>query len=343
MNFSKTHQNLKCYNSLNVSSKTSHLFELTSPDQLLEIADQLKQPFYILGEGSNTLFIDGTAPNILLPKFKGIEFEERDSYYLLKVMAGENWHELVANCVEKGIGGLENLALIPGSVGAAPVQNIGAYGVEFADFCHSVHWFNFETNEIEILAPEQCNFSYRNSIFKQELKNKGLITQVCLKLPKQWAAKLSYAGLNTLPCVVTPKQVMQKVIEIRQSKLPDPLVLPNAGSFFKNPEVSLVFFQRLVEDFGEMPNYPLPNGNVKLAAGWLIEQAGLKGYKNNGVGVHNKQALVLVNYNSDNGADIWALAQYVQQTVFEKFAIHLEPEVRLVSASGEINKDSENC
>lgn len=337
---------VKSLNSFAVTATAPAIYHLHTIDDLTKSLTEIKPPFYILGEGSNTLFVESATPSILHPQFMGIELEEYADHYLVKVKAGENWHQLVNYCVEQDIGGLENLALIPGSVGAAPVQNIGAYGVEFADICHSVSWYQFATKSVQTLSNAECRFEYRNSIFKNQLKNKGMIVEVCLKLNKQWQAKLSYAGLSELDEASSPQQVMQQVIAIRQSKLPDPLELPNAGSFFKNPIVSESQFVELAARFGEFPHYPLIDENgvnkVKLAAGWLIEHAGLKGYQQNGVGVHTKQALVLVNHASEKGSDVLALAMLVQQKVMTKFGIMLEPEVRLVSANGEINEDSEH-
>ncbi|MBL0711732.1 MAG: UDP-N-acetylmuramate dehydrogenase, partial [Colwellia sp.] len=235
----------------------------------------------------------------------------------------------------KGIFGLENLALIPGSVGAAPVQNIGAYGVEFSDFCKQIKWFEFSTQSLKTLSKEECDFSYRNSVFKQRLQNKGIITEVVFSFPKKWIANLSYAGLIQLGENPTAIQVMDKVISLRQTKLPNPKVLPNAGSFFKNPIVTAKKASALKEIYPQIPLYKQDNGQVKVAAGWLIEQAGLKGFRTKGVGVHNLQALVLVNYESSSGKDIVKLAKYVQQQVFTKFDVLILPEVRMISMQGE--------
>jgi len=326
---------LKEYNSFNVESISPLVFYPRSYEDLVELPKSLSNPFYILGEGFNTLFVDDIAPMIIKPHFKGISIHESEEAYTLEVAANENWHELVCYCVKNGIYGLENLALIPGCVGAAPIQNIGAYGVELSDYCSKVKWFEFSSKKLHELSKQECHFSYRESIFKNELKQKGLITGVTLVLPKHWQANLSYSGLNELPQDASATEVMMQVIKLRQSKLPDPEQLPNAGSFFKNPTIDRKKWQQLKELYPAMPSYPQTNGKVKVAAGWLIEHVGLKGYQNNGVGIHDKQALVLVNHHNGSGQQIVQLAQYVQQKVSACFDLWLEPEVRFVYTEGE--------
>lgn len=330
---------LKDSNSFSVASKTVCIHMPANESELKALADISQQPFYIMGEGSNTLFLDDKAPVIIRPDFKGISIEEYSEHYLVRVGAGENWHQLVCTCIKQGVAGLENLALIPGSVGAAPVQNIGAYGVEFADYCSYVDWFEFSSQTMQRLTSAQCKFGYRDSIFKQALYNQGVITAIGLTLKKKWHANLSYSGLDALTSDVTPVEVMEQVIAIRQSKLPDPRLIPNAGSFFKNPVVSTSLYQQLKDRFPDMPFYPQKNGAIKLAAGWLIEQTGLKGFCQNGAGVHAKQALVLINKGGASGRDIVNLALYVQKKVLEMFAVNLLPEVRLISEQGELTLD----
>jgi len=302
--------------------------------ELNEIVPQLSSPFYILGEGSNTLFTEQTTTAILQPNFKGISVTESNDFALVTAKCGENWHELVKFCVENKLYGLENLALIPGSVGAAPVQNIGAYGTELADVIEYVSWYEFESSSLKKLDKKACQFAYRDSVFKNLLANKGVIVEVTLRLSKKWQANLTYRGLDTLSENASAKEVFQKVIEIRQSKLPDHVKLPNAGSFFKNPVVEDKLFVHLKATYPEMPAYLQNNGQVKLAAGWLIEKSGLKGYRIGAVGVDQTQALVLVNYGSKVGQDILQLAKLVQDHVLKKFDILLQPEVRLLSSQG---------
>ncbi|WP_246143233.1 UDP-N-acetylmuramate dehydrogenase [Colwellia echini] len=326
---------LKNNNSFNIKASCSHIYFPSNLAELQQLPDLTATNFYILGEGSNTLFVEENAPVIIQPKFHGINIDEQAEHFLVTVGAAENWHDLVCFCLEKGINGLENLALIPGSVGAAPVQNIGAYGVEFADFCDEIQWYEFASKTLHTLVKEDCDFAYRESIFKHAFYNKGLITHVSFKFPKAWQPNLSYAGLDSLVKTSSATEVMNQVIALRSSKLPDPKVLPNAGSFFKNPVVSAVEFTQLQQRFPDIPHYPQANGEVKLAAAWLIDQAGLKGFRHQEVGVHQQQALVLVNYGSDLGCDIISLAKYVQRIVNKKFSVMLTPEVRMISAEGE--------
>ncbi len=332
---SNLNYSLQSSNSFNIKASCSRIYFPSSLAELQQLPDLTAANFYILGEGSNTLFVESTAPIIIQPKFTGIDIFEQDDHFIVTAGAAENWHNLVCFCLEQGINGLENLALIPGCVGAAPVQNIGAYGVDFADYCQEIHWFEFTSKTIKSLDKQACLFAYRDSIFKQALYNKGLITQVTFKFPKQWQANLSYAGLDVLTKDSTAKQVMAQVIKLRSSKLPDPKELPNAGSFFKNPIVSADDFKELQQQYPNIPNYPQQDGSFKLAAGWLIDQTGLKGFRHQGVGVHEKQALVLVNYDSDFGADIIGLAKYIQQRVAEKFSVAITPEVRMITSQGE--------
>ena len=328
---------LKLKNSFAVETDAKKLYLPTSIEDLKFLPDLNNQAFYILGEGSNTLFIDKDAPIVICPDFKGITIKESKTAYEINVGASVNWHELVKFCMSKHIFGLENLALIPGSVGAAPVQNIGAYGVEFADFCLSVDWFDFKSQSIKCLNKQACKFGYRESIFKQELNNCGLITAITLKLQKKWVPNLSYQGLDHLPKAVSAQEVFLQVIKLRESKLPDPRLLPNAGSFFKNPVIDSDKLDLLRRDYPNIPFYRQTDTTVKLAAGWLIEQCGLKGYRTDGVGVYDKQALVLVNYSSVKGGDIFKLAKYVQACVNKKFAVILQAEVKMVTLNGEVN------
>jgi UDP-N-acetylmuramate dehydrogenase len=328
---------LTAFNSFALNTKTNNLLIINHLDDLYAVSKKISQPFYVLGEGSNTLFVEDFAPPIVKIALKGVTITETDEYYKLIVSAGENWHELVTYTITNNIYGLENLALIPGSVGAAPVQNIGAYGVEFADFCHSVTYYDFHLQQERQLEREGCEFSYRDSIFKKSLQGKGVITAVTLHIPKKWHAKLNYAGLNSLNTRITAKDIYDKVIELRQAKLPDPKELPNAGSFFKNPIISNNHFINLQKRYKQIPSYRQVNGDIKIAAGWLIEQAGLKGFRQNRVGIHDKQALVLVNYTNGTGKALIELACLVQQSVYNKFDIKLEPEVRLISKMGEVS------
>lgn len=321
---------LKACNTFNIKSVTAKIYFPENLEQLLQITIQDSESFYVLGEGSNTLFCQQQAPIIIKPNFMGIEINDDTEHVRVSVACAQNWHEFVEFCLDNGIYGLENLALIPGSVGAAPVQNIGAYGVEVGDFIEHVSWFDFKSQKMVNYNHKQCQFSYRNSIFKQVLNGQGVITHVHFKFPKIWQPVLSYQGLNDLPRPISAQDIMLNVIKLRQAKLPDPNQLPNAGSFFKNPIINEQYFSTLQQQYPNMPYYLQSNGDVKLAAGWLIEQTGLKGFRQGSVGVHEKQALVLVNYGNASGQDVVNLAQHIQQEVAAKFAIELIPEVRFI-------------
>lgn len=265
---------------------------------------------------------------------KGIKIVEHPTDFLITVAAGENWHQLVSYLLDQGIAGFENLALIPGTVGAAPVQNIGAYGVEIAKYIESVDFFDINSKSFKSLTNPQCHFGYRESVFKHQLKNKVVITQVHFKLPKKWQPELSYGPLQQLNDP-TPQQVFEQVIHTRNSKLPNPKVLANAGSFFKNPIITETVLTRLLAQFPELPHYSHGVGHHKVAAGWLIEQAGLKGFKIAGIEVHQQQALVLVNHGNSKGSDLIAMIHHIQQTVLARYHIILEHEVRLIDSQSE--------
>lgn len=331
---------LHTFNTFSVPCWANNFILIDNQNRLFELTDNVitalkNENFYLLGEGSNTLFLEESVGLIVKSALKGLEYRETEDAYFVKAASGENWHQLILSCLNRNIFGLENLALIPGSVGAAPVQNIGAYGVELSDFCYEVEWFDFSAQCFKLLSNKDCVFGYRDSIFKHELKNKGMITSVTFKLPKRWKSRLSYQGLSELPSNISALQIMTKVIELREAKLPNPEILPNAGSFFKNPLVNLTQYQALQKEYEQLPAYPQQNTEyVKLAAGWLIEKAGLKGIKLNKAAVHKDQALVLVN-EGGNGADIVALAKLVTESVYLKFNIRLEPEVRFIANEGE--------
>lgn len=327
---------LKSLNSFALNANAQEIVTLSNLAQLELFAQQLPKQFYILGGGSNSLFINDYKGTVVCPDFKGIKVSSTETAYLLEVASGENWHDLVHYCLANNMPGLENLALIPGNCGAAPIQNIGAYGIEFANVCDYVKWFDFATGEVQTLSKGECDFDYRNSIFKGSLKNKGIVIAVGIKLSKQWQPLLNYAGLNELGSSPTPKQVFEQVVAIRQAKLPDPKHLPNAGSFFKNPVISQELFENIKIQYPKLISYPLTNGDVKLAAGWLIQECDLKGKTIGGAAVHKLQALVLVNIDNASGSDVVALAKFVQRTVFKKFGVNLEPEVRIIASSGEI-------
>lgn len=301
--------------------------------------DNANQPIMIIGEGSNTLFTCDFEGTIIVNRIKGIIITETENEWLLRIGAGENWHEIVSKTITQNIAGLENLALIPGCIGSAPIQNIGAYGVEFQKVADYVELLELATGNIITVTDGQ--YGYRESIFKQHYSQGYAVIYVGIKLSKQWQPVLTYGELKNFDSkTVTPKMIFDKVCEIRRSKLPDPNVLGNGGSFFKNPVVEKVIADKLLEIYPAMPIYPQSNNQVKLAAGWLIDQCGLKGYQIGGAAVHQQQALVLVNINKATAQDVVNLARHVKNAVLNKFSIHLSPEIRFIGATGEIDVDN---
>jgi UDP-N-acetylmuramate dehydrogenase len=326
---------LKTYNSFGVSAKAA-LFAVAKTIEDLQsiLKDDRFTSAWILGGGSNTYFCDAPKPPIIHLAISGIEItEEHGDEVIIKAGAGVNWHELVLWSLEQGFGGLENLALIPGNVGAAPIQNIGAYGVELQDVFETCTLVNRNDQSVETYDKAACQFGYRDSIFKNELKNKTVITDVSLRLKKEnYRFNTSYGavaqmlvskGINT----PSPNDIANVIIEIRTSKLPDPKQLGNAGSFFKNPIVDHSLFQQLKSSHPDLPHYAQPDDNYKIPAAWLIEQVGLKGARDGDVGTHKHHALVLVNFGDASGQNIKAFSQKVQQKVQDRFGILLQPEV----------------
>ncbi|SET52347.1 UDP-N-acetylmuramate dehydrogenase [Thorsellia anophelis DSM 18579] len=296
----------------------------------------------IVGGGSNLLFVGNYSGPVILNQIKGIQIEEDLDAWYLHVGSGESWHKLVSFTIQKGIFGMENLALIPGTVGAAPIQNIGAYGVEFKEFCDYVEVLDSDTLMLKRLCKDECQFGYRDSTFKQPQNKKLIITGVGFRISKEWKPVLSYGELSKLdPTRVTAQQIYELVIKTRKEKLPDPEHIGNAGSFFKNPIVTKEKLEFLSQKYPDMPFYPIDEKAgydfVKLAAGWLIDKCELKGFELNGAKVHEKQALVLINANNATGKDIALLAKIVQSSVQDKFGVLLEPEVRFIGKLGEVN------
>lgn len=328
---------LKPFNTfgLNVMAREMVFIESLPQARELFVRSDLQQPRLILGGGSNVLFTKDFAGLVVINRLRGVEkINEDSSHVWLRVAAGENWHELVLYSLAHGLSGIENLSLIPGSVGAAPMQNIGAYGAELCDVFAELSAINLADGSLETFNKAQCEFDYRSSIFKHSHKNKYFITDVTLKLNKKPSLNTAYGAIQNKLAEKninhpTPQDISDVVIEIRQSKLPDPKNIGNAGSFFKNPLVTEQQYARLHEKHGAVPHYPASN-HIKIAAGWLIEQCGFKGEKQGNIGVHDKQALVLVNYGDGDGAAIWRLAQDIQKSVQEAFNITLEPEVNVV-------------
>ena len=334
------HENysLKNYNTFGIDVKARFFAEVTGLMQLRKLLDLSVYPNrFVLGGGSNLLLIDDIDALVMHIALKGIHiFEEEEDYVIIKAMAGENWHELVLWCLEKDYGGIENLSLIPGNTGTAPIQNIGAYGVELKDVFVSCEAMDMESLELVELTKKDCQFGYRDSIFKGVAKGKYIITSVKLRLTKKaHIIRTDYGGVQDqleqmgvkVPGI---QEVSRAIIHIRQKKLPDPSLLGNSGSFFKNPVLEKSRLLPLQDKHPEMPVYEVSETLAKLPAGWLIDQCGLKGYRQGDAGVHERQALVLVNYGNASGQDVLQLARTVQDRVEKEFGIRLEPEVNIL-------------
>ncbi len=327
---------LRPYNTFGIDAQAEAFVEIFSTDDLLRVLFHNHLPIFVLGGGSNVLFTQDVEGLVLKNSIKGIEIlEENDKNALVSVGAGEEWHQLVLWSIQQGLGGLENLSLIPGTVGAAPIQNIGAYGVELKDCFVRLEAVNLQTMHVEIFNHKDCEFGYRDSIFKHNAKGRYVITSVFLQLSKQPIIKSDYGDIQRVLQEAgidqpTIEDISKAVTQIRQSKLPDPKELGNAGSFFKNPEISLDFYTTLKEKFEDIPSYPMGASSVKVPAGWLIEQCGWKGRRVGNCGSHAKQALVLVNYGKATGDEIEQLAYNIIDSVEEKFGIRLTTEVNVV-------------
>ncbi len=328
---------LKPYNTFGIDEVAVSYTELSRIEQLQEINNDSSLPKQkrVLGGGSNILLTKPVDGLLIKNALKGITVaEENDDHVWLEVMAGEVWHELVLYTINHNLGGLENLSLIPGYVGASPMQNIGAYGVEVKDMIDAVVAWHWDERRFITLKKEECKFGYRDSIFKQELKDKVLITSVTFRLDKKHRINTSYGAIQQqldIMGVSEPsiKSVSDAVIAIRSSKLPDPAKIGNAGSFFKNPTISIDQYKALAVHHPQMPSYKVDDGMVKIPAGWLIEHDGWKGFKDGSTGVHEMQALVLVNYGDAKGEEIWSLSEKILQSVNKRYGILLEREVNI--------------
>ncbi|RYJ45669.1 UDP-N-acetylmuramate dehydrogenase [Flavobacterium beibuense] len=332
------HYPLKNYNTFGINA---HADEFVAVHSVSELSQTLKENSnkqkFILGGGSNMLLTQDIHALVIHVDIKGKELVfEDDNHVHLKAMAGENWHEFVVYSISQNYGGLENLSLIPGNVGTTPIQNIGAYGTEIKDTFVSCEAMDIETQEIKTFTKEECEFAYRESVFKNNLKNKYVIVSVTFRLTKN-NHKINTAYGDILAMLAqnniaepTIKDVSNAVIAIRQSKLPDPKELGNSGSFFKNPIVSKELFEKAHAQHPQMPHYVVSETEVKVPAGWLIEQSGFKGKRFGDAGVHAKQALVLVNYGNATGQELLQLAKKIQETVYTNFGIRIEAEVNVI-------------
>ena len=336
----KNNVDLQPFNSFGIHAVAKHFVEVNEIQELESLirSDVFKHEKYlILSGGNNVLFRDDFFDGVVVHiNTKGIEIlEEQENDVVVRAQAGEDWPEFVRFCVEKGWHGVENLAHIPGKVGAAPVQNIGAYGMELKDNFLRCEAIDLTTGETKVFTKEECRFGYRESVFKHELKGRYVITSVVFLLKKNAPLHLEYGNIKSYlkqNGIERPslQQLHDAICAIRDAKLPDVKQIGSAGSFFKNPVIERAQFEALQKDYPMMPHYDEPNGKVKVPAGWLIEQAGWKGWRDEHVGVYEKQALVLVHYGGGKGEDIVYLAKRIQDSVEEKFGIKISPEVNFV-------------
>ena len=329
---------LKKYNTFGIAAKAKYFASFSSENELTELLESdicKTEKLFILGGGSNILLTQDFNGIVLANAIEGIKVLAEDEHCTtIEVGAGEVWHDFVLWSIDKNLSGIENLALIPGLVGASPMQNIGAYGLEVKDVIIEVHFIEIESREQKIMNNTNCQFGYRDSIFKHQLKEKVVITKVIYKLSKTPLNKTTYGAieeeLKSLKLEASPKNIAKAVINIRNQKLPDPKVLGNSGSFFKNPIIATDQFEELKKEFTEIVGYKISETQTKIAAGWLIDNADLKGYRKNDAGVHKNQALVLVNYGNASGKEIINLAKEIQEKIKEKYGISIEPEVNIL-------------
>ena len=330
---------LKSYNTFGIDVAAASLATIKQPTELSELLldpNWQNQPRLVLGGGSNILLTQNFAGLVIKNAIHGITKTKEDARHVwLRIGAGENWHSFVKYCLQHEYAGVENLSLIPGTVGAAPMQNIGAYGVELKEVFDHLEAINVCDGKTYIFDNAKCHFGYRTSIFKTTYKNQFIITYVTLRLNKNPQPNISYRALQQSLAEANIQQpsitdISKTVIKIRQQKLPDPAKLGNAGSFFKNPLIKQAQLDELQQNYPDVPFYPNGDNHYKVPAAWLIEQCGWKGKRQGNVGVHEHQALVLVNYGGGTGAELKALAQEIQQTVVDKFAIALQPEVNII-------------
>ena len=327
---------LKEYNTFGIEVLANNLNKEKNEDEILDFLRENKNVPLILGGGSNILFKKNINKAILKIEIKGIEIiEENKNFIYVSVGAGENWNDFVKWSLVKNYGGIENLSLIPGNVGSAPIQNIGAYGVELKDVFHSCRAISIENKILKTFNKEECNFTYRSSIFKEKLKNKYIISRVTFRLTKKnHLINFEYKPLKDLlnsRGIITPtiQDISKLVIEIRTNKLPDPKKIGNCGSFFKNPIISSLKFKNLFQNFSNVPNYKISENEVKIPAAWLIEECGFKGKIEGKTGTHKKHALVIVNNGGATGGEIYNFSQKIKKSVLKKFNILLEEEVNI--------------
>lgn len=329
-------ESLRSLNTFGLGCTCRALRVFRNEQELVSLLEKAERPVMVLGGGSNLLLPSHLELTVLKNEITGMEVMGRnDDHVWVRVGGGEVWHDLVVWAVEHGFGGIENLALIPGTVGAAPIQNIGAYGVELKDVMEYLEAISLEDGTLRRFMADECDFGYRDSIFKKEEKGRWAIVRVVFRLDSKPSLSLSYGDIAKVLAeqgILAPtiRDVCEAVISIRRSKLPDPAIIGNAGSFFKNPVIGRAAFQQLKRDWPEIPAYPQEDGQVKVPAGWLIEKAGWKGHRRGDCGVHEKQALVLVNYGHATAEELVRLANDIRRDIRERFGVDLEPEVNIL-------------
>lgn len=329
---------LKGYNTFGIDISARYFVQIESEEQLVELFSNerfIAIPKLILGGGSNILFTKDYEGLVVFINIKGITYEENSDLIQVRAGAGEVWNDLVQYCVVRDFAGIENLSLIPGTVGAAPVQNIGAYGVELKDVFHSCVAFDTHDRSFRIFERTDCKFGYRDSLFKSEEKGRYIISSVSLNLSKTPLINTSYGAIeqelqNQQIHSPSIKDISDVVSKIRVSKLPDPSTIGNSGSFFKNPIVNIDFLVQLQSDFVDIVHYPINKNEIKLAAGWLIEQCGWKGIKEGNTGTWKNQALVLVNHGNAGGSEVYDFSEKIVKSVYAKFGVKLEREVNII-------------
>ncbi|MFT5674687.1 MAG: UDP-N-acetylmuramate dehydrogenase [Paraglaciecola sp.] len=325
---------LKHHHSFNLPASCLSYVEINSSEKLHALQlSQLQTPIWLLGEGSNCVFVEDFQGTVARIKTKGIKLTEEPEHFLLAVSAGENWHRLVVWCLQNNIYGFENLALIPGTVGATPIQNIGAYGIEIERFIRTVEYVCLASGETKQLSHSECQFAYRDSIFKNQLRGKVIISKVIFALPRKWQSVRHYGELASLNNP-DAQDIFKQVVKIRREKLPDPQIIGNAGSFFKNPVIDKKTFEDLQQKWPSIPNYIAGPEKVKIAAAWLIDSLGFKGKSIGGIRCHPNQALVLTNTGEGTGEQLLELAREIKRKVMAEFGIELENEVQLIASKG---------
>lgn len=327
------YKNIKSLNTFGIDVTSRRYLEIDKAEELIQFFKSFSGKWMVLGGGSNILFTENYDGTLLHPVNQDIELLERgDDFVLIRAGAGVQWDSFVSYTLERGFYGLENLSYIPGTVGASPVQNIGAYGVEAKDTIFEVEYFDVDTLSVNTIRGEQCEFGYRHSIFKSTLKERVVVLSVVYKLSLKFTPLLSYGGLlECFECLdnLSATELRDVIIKIRKEKLPDPTEIGNGGSFFKNPVILHSKFENLKREYPNVPSYPAGDG-VKIPAAWLIDSCGWKGRRVGDAGVHKNQALVLVNYGTAKGSEVVELSKNIQHDVFEKFGVEIFPEINIL-------------